>query len=1822
MPGSAVRVTERAPSLRISLRKRTVTQIPEAPTPTPTPAKTPRSQPKKRGRPSASKSKSQSTARSTVDGRTRAGRGRSSGKYKHTRPWEVDDGDDRAYDYVSCSESESSSSEEEEYSLRTSPLSSTDNSRLLSEIHLVLLRMCFKNDDEEQVHFSGNETNNAYNIVTACLEPMTYAEVLRQYLSSDVNVPAEVMEAVNAPNYPFVDFSTRLVLITFLSYRFLYSNEYKKTVVAAGGRLEHEDTCRSCSKGGDVIMCDTCEAVFHTTCINLESKPENWICELCESNKVRGVQDCLPLDEFPSKQPLRMEPIGRDRHGRFYWFVARRIFVHNIDESDLRYYSTAPQFYELVKLMDPSFYEFHLCKLFFERLSDILEQMSVTLELSSDRRDTLYRENYSANKALPAEVYLQQDNMYLMAEILTVECDGNFKAEESEEEPTLDDEKPFASLIDYFKTMLGLSHGRLVNNFWSGNVEESELLQLKGGNSENGLRPDPSKLFRMGCPSDDSSFSKYKNFFVEHKFGEHPATKKKMIDKKKYLCSKFSLMEEGEWAFEWSIAKGHTLYGSEKLQTLYVSWTIGKLLRKIPIELMQRKWRDALPAFKKELDSPLTSWQKLRDLLLRLECGMRRTLFLPQWWNNLGHTRLTRTTVDDRERMVKEAQRRKKEERETLDAVDDEIIVVKHTKMPQGISRELTRMRDEKYRVYGRGELGGWIWISRTLVRDIRDLPSSHSSRKGSSIEEAVAVDKKIRRLEEVASRLKRWRTAQESMHDECEKNCVCYSPNCRMGIPSRSVCSDDIAAGYQLCYSQECRKQEVEARGTCSGIVKAYDPTRIPTPQKGVLGEDLPWPLPEVNNFVSRGSKRKSIFVVPQVTLRRLAKTGGRKAIYVPSFSATAKGNLQYWNYPTPRPCFDLCWRWLTVNCSSLQAVALQLRILWASVRWQDMKPEDDDPDRRVVNHYPDRDERRWISLHKEYGPPCIYERYRLSIEVLPLDDDNGVDEEDDTSWTSSERERRKSARRRKPQSQSSRIRRVSQIKEEWVDGVDLKLYEIYDYWRGFSERFTNRIKPPPQTAQKVHPPRPAVKPPQPAKERIASPIPTANVSRKAVPVQDRVRPPPVRATSSPSQQQLRHASAINTDRSRKVQRINDYHYFSSADEREDEESCDSTYTEGSELTGWEPRVAKRPRLSTPRMDSSRLLQTLTPPVSRAVSGRPYQVGYIRGGGRGAVPVGDGMQPAGLLEESVVPLGAEETIVTSDTGAEEVASSRHVVSTRHLTANGVSTDGPPVIPRYDNASGSYSGRVASRVLPPLTGTRMVHSASAVSRPPVVVPSGAGKLLMVRRSDGTTQFLRQIPQPSDESVPTPISSVRSRIPQNIRTASGARVLQIPGSDQDHLGHSRMVVSSEPSVAGGNYEQSVDPFMKRMAVEKAVSAATSSSQGMVRQVPRTVGLHGGELYSDTAAKDEQMIYGDQGARAGVHAMDRFQSPRYAQNFSVHRVAPRGATPVFASGGRVQPTSNSQRVYYVKNAVTIPSRVVLAPAPVESYVREEVVTASFHRSASSSSTLTEAITEELFPRFPTVDEDWNEFGYLLESERNSSVKKDTEPSRGSGSGVRNADASRPVPVAINPAEISLGGDAVDWTKDSENSAEVKEKQRDEDGNEGDSKVIKDEGTVEESTAVADWQPSRRGPALSTTVKYKKRMYERSLEESSSSGSEVRRRGRPPKRRHREIEQSTKGKQSPLGLNPNTLHCICRATYDPTRFYVACEMCYRWFHGDCVDVSEESAKEMDGWTCRDCKRETERAQQEQELYCICRTPYSDSEYVRSRISFDRER
>lgn len=56
---------------------------------------------------------------------------------------------------------------------------------------------------------------------------------------------------------------------------------------------------------------------------------------------------------------------------------------------------------------------------------------------------------------------------------------------------------------------------------------------------------------------------------------------------------------------------------------------------------------------------------------------------------------------------------------------------------------------------------------------------------------------------------------------------------------------------------------------------------------------------------------------------------------------------------------------------------------------------------DKRVTIHHPDHDEVRIVVGHKEFPPDGLYERYRLKVQLIPLEDPNdaldetGEDEE-----------------------------------------------------------------------------------------------------------------------------------------------------------------------------------------------------------------------------------------------------------------------------------------------------------------------------------------------------------------------------------------------------------------------------------------------------------------------------------------------------------------------------------------------------------------------------------------------------------------------------------------------------------------------------------------------------------------------------------------------------------------------------------------------------------------------------------------------------------
>ena len=130
------------------------------------------------------------------------------------------------------------------------------------------------------------------------------------------------------------------------------------------------------------------------------------------------------------------------------------------------------------------------------------------------------------------------------------------------------------------------------------------------------------------------------------------------------------------------------------------------------------------------------------------------------------------------------------------------------------------------------------------------------------------------------------------------------------------------------------CKEDEGKMYSTTSTSGKVYlkRTTTVPGDRRR---KRAPVKYPQCSTFQTR-SKKRSALVLSQHELRRLARLGGKMS--VSGFHHQAKANPQAWPYPCSRPLFKTCWLFRTVNIRSLAAAALQLRIMWASLRWDDM--------------------------------------------------------------------------------------------------------------------------------------------------------------------------------------------------------------------------------------------------------------------------------------------------------------------------------------------------------------------------------------------------------------------------------------------------------------------------------------------------------------------------------------------------------------------------------------------------------------------------------------------------------------------------------------------------------------------------------------------------------------------------------------------------------------------------------------------------------------------------------------------------------------------
>ncbi|KAG7208953.1 hypothetical protein KM043_015126 [Ampulex compressa] len=292
-----------------------------------------------------------------------------------------------------------------------------DQTNLLAEIHIMLIKALLREEDSQQTHFGPLDQKDSVNVSLYFVDSMTWPEVLRSYVESDKGFDQNILNILTTCEYPFTAIEDRIKVLQFLTDQFLITNPVREDLLHEGN-MHYDDHCRVCHRLGDLLCCETCPAVFHLECVEpplVDVPTEDWQCSTCKAHKVTGVADCIP-DVEKNGSLCRQEHLGFDRHGRKYWFLARRVFVES-EDGEVWYYSTSLQLEELMRNLDRNEMEVALYRELSDYKDEIVRQMDLTESITNQ---------YKGNK----KSYLEVEN----ALIQKLQKERQEKQEKEEEE--------------------------------------------------------------------------------------------------------------------------------------------------------------------------------------------------------------------------------------------------------------------------------------------------------------------------------------------------------------------------------------------------------------------------------------------------------------------------------------------------------------------------------------------------------------------------------------------------------------------------------------------------------------------------------------------------------------------------------------------------------------------------------------------------------------------------------------------------------------------------------------------------------------------------------------------------------------------------------------------------------------------------------------------------------------------------------------------------------------------------------------------------------------------------------------------------------------------------------------------------------------------------------------------------------------------------------------------------------------------------------------------------------------------------------------------
>uniref|UniRef100_A0A672LXU0 Bromodomain PHD finger transcription factor n=1 Tax=Sinocyclocheilus grahami TaxID=75366 RepID=A0A672LXU0_SINGR len=897
---------------------------------------------------------------------------------------------------------------------------------------------------------------------------------------------------------------------------------------------------------------------------------------------------------------------------------------------------------------------------------------------------------------------------------------------------------------------------------------------------------------------------------------------------------------------------------------------------------------------------------------------------------------------------------------------------------------------------------------------------------------------------------------------------------------------------------------------------------------------------LPSYRKFVTKSSK-KSIFVLPNDELKKLAKRGGIRE--VPIFNYNAKPALDIWPYPSPRPTFGITWRYRLQTVRSLAGVSLMLRLLWACLRWDDMSVKPSPTVGTTRTETSDTDiTTTEIIKRRDVGPYGIRSEYCIRKIICPL----GVPETPKETPTPQRKGLRSSALRPKKPEPAKQTGPV--VIETWVAEEDLELWEI----RAFTERVER------EKSQAADPTKKRLEQQKPSSTSNTSTLTSTPTTPGTTTQKVVVGSISGQVTSAPKVvMTTKLGSPVTFQQNKNFQQS-----FASWVKQGQQGNTglvqvqqkvvgiipSSTAGTAQSFPAFQPRTATiniRPNTTTstqqvittgtafrPGMTVIRSPLQQTTTLGKTIIRTPLMV--QQGQVQQTVQTSSGVQAVGTPPRLSTPNPAQTPQTPSSPRPQQGQVKLTLAQLTQLTQGGGNQGLTVVIQGQGQTTGQLQVIPQGVTVIPGPGQQLMQAAmpngqvqrflftpmapapvSAPAAPSTTASSGVPATAAPAAATSTT------PAPIQPVVPQPTPSVQPHLPVQLRPQP--QVLP-----QTSVPPPTPVPAPTPQIA----RVTATAPLQQITTLPITQTTVTKVQPQIQLPPQLLSVPG---------LQQQQV----GTTAGIPQQIKLQLPIQIQQ----------------QGGGQDQVAQKQNVAIEQ----LKQKKTMTPAEREENQRMIVCN---------------QVMKFILDK---IDKD----------ERQAAKKRKREESVEQKRSKQNASK---LSALLFKHKEQLKADILKKRAllDKELQLQVQEElKRD---------LIKLRREKEKAQVAAAAAAAQAAAAASAHVS----SHTATVTSPSSSHKRKRDEERDASKYKRKKMISTTSKDSKRDIK---LYCICKTPYDESKFYIGCDLCSNWYHGECVGITEKEAKKMDDYICSECKRAQEGSTEE--LYCICRTPYDESQF-----------